>query len=105
MTPRGFNVLVLAIAMLGWPHLGDAATPWPDGPERSYIELCAQSFLSQGIPLETSKSFCSCVADRMSEEFGMEEYRKLMNAQRNPNGSWDDKRLFAILHTCGLVHG
>jgi hypothetical protein len=69
-----------------------------------YVEICAQSFLSQGIPIEKAKSFCSCVADGMSEEFGMEEYDKLMNAQPNPSGSWNDKRLFAILYTCGLDH-
>ncbi len=102
MTRREFHRLVLTIAFLGWPHFGDAATPWPDGPRRLYVEICAQSFLSQGISIEKAKSSCSCVADGMSEEFGMEDYDKLMNA--NPNGSWNDKRLFAILHTCGLDH-
>jgi hypothetical protein len=104
MTPRGPSGLVLAIALLARPHFGDAATPWPDEPKRAYIEICAKSFYSQSVPVDRAKSFCTCAAEGMSEEFGMEEYPGLMNAQPNPNGSRDDKRLFAILRTCGLDH-
>jgi hypothetical protein len=104
MTPRGLQRLVLAIAFLGRAHIGDAATPWPDGPKRSYMEICAQSLSSQGMSLDKANSFCGCVAEGMSEVFGMEKYRELMDAQPNPNGSWDDKRLFAIFRTCGLSH-
>jgi hypothetical protein len=104
MTLRGLHQLVLAISFLGWPHFGNAATPWPDEPKRSYIEICAESLSSQRVAIDKAKSFCTCAAEGMSEEFGMEEYAKLMNAQPNPNGSRDDKRLLAILHTCGLEH-
>jgi hypothetical protein len=102
MKRQGLCSLVIAIAHLGWPQFGDAATPWPDEPKRVYIELCAQRFFSLGVPIDRAKSFCSCVAEGMSEEFGMEKYTEPM--QPDPNGSWDDKRLFAIFRTCGLEH-
>ncbi len=60
---------------------------WPNAARHSYIDRCASSMVSQGLPNDDARSYCSCMTDGMVQEFGMKEYDQMMNAQPNPSGS------------------
>jgi hypothetical protein len=77
-----------------------AATPWPEGIKESYIDRCADSLSSQGLGEKVAKSYCSCIANGMNNEFGLEEYKSMMKAQPNPNGSNYDRRLYKVFSAC-----
>ncbi|MCP9469500.1 MAG: hypothetical protein NNA31_05805 [Nitrospira sp.] len=85
---------IVAFILLGAPSLVTARTLWPEGAKLSYIERCAGSMSSQGLPPKTAKSYCSCIANGMSNEFGMEEYNQMMKAEPKPNGTAHDRRLY-----------
>jgi hypothetical protein len=58
---------------------------------------------SQRMPQAAATSYCSCIANGMSEEFGMEEYGDMMKAQPIPNGSAHDRRLYKVFAACSSV--
>jgi hypothetical protein len=93
---RNFVVLLIAVV----PCLAIAKTPWPKDAKDSYIARCSDSMAAQGLSKQTASSYCSCAADGMDKEFGMEEYKQMMNAQPNPRGSPDDRRLFKVMSVC-----
>ena len=96
MTKRIFLVLLLAVL----PSLAIAKTPWPKEAKNSYIARCSDRMATQGLSKENASSYCSCVADGMDKEFGMEEYKEMMNAQPNPRGSPNDRRLYSVTSAC-----
>jgi len=96
MTP--VRILLLLIALI--PHLAIAKTPWPHDAKNSCISRCADSMSAQGLSKQNATSYCSCAADGMEKEFGMEEYKQMMNAQPNPRGSSDDRRLHSAVSAC-----
>jgi hypothetical protein len=77
-----------------------AKTPWPEAPKAAYVKGCVQDMSSQGMPAKIATTFCSCAAEGMSKEFGLEDYTALMKAQPNPRGSSDDKRLYKVMSAC-----
>lgn len=80
-----------------------AATPWPEGVKQSYIDRCAGSMSSQGLAPKTAKSYCSCIASGMSNDFGMEEYNQMMKAEPSRTGSAYDQRLYKVFSACSSV--
>ena len=76
---------------------------WPEGVKRAYVERCAESMARQGLPLKIAKSYCSCIANGMSREFGMEEYKEMMKAEPRPNGSVYDQRLYEVFSGCRVT--
>ena len=73
---------------------------WPSVAKLSYIDNCASSVSSQGLPIRKAKPYCICIAEGMEAEFGMTEYKEMMNAQPNPKGDRNDRRLFNIFNSC-----
>lgn len=95
--------IVLAFVLLVTGNLAIAQTPWPEGVRLSYVERCAGSLSSQGLPAKTASSYCSCVANGMSKEFGMEEYNQMMKAEPRPNVSAYDQRLYKVFSGCSSI--
>src|SRR5712664_3057200 len=93
------GALVLFIAST----YANAVTPWPEGVKRSYVDRCAESMSSQGLPPKTAKPYCSCIADGMSKEFGKEEYNQMMKAEPNPKGTPYDLRLHRVFSACSSI--
>lgn len=91
------------VAILFSSSVAIAATPWPDGVKQSYIDRCAGSMSSQGLASKAAKSYCSCIASGMSNEFGMEEYNQMMKAEPSPTGSIYDQRLYKVFSACRSI--
>ena len=91
-------LLFLLITTL--PALSFAKTPWTKGAKSSYIVNCAEDLVKQGLMRQAASSYCSCAADGMETEFGMEEYKQMMKAEPNPQGTRDDRRLYQLLAVC-----
>jgi hypothetical protein len=94
---------IVAVAILAISLSVVAATPWPEGPKEAYIDRCADSMSSQGLAPKTAKSYCSCIASGMSDEFGMEEYDQMMKAQPSRTGSAYDRRLYKVYSACSSI--
>ena len=95
-------ILVIFVLMsVSAPGIVNSRALWPEGAKLAYVKRCADSLASQGSPLNTAKSYCSCIADGMSNEFGMEEYDQMM--QPNPNGSAYDRRLYKVFSACSSI--
>jgi hypothetical protein len=94
---------VIALVLLMPSTLVNAATPWPEGVKASYVDRCAESMSSQGLPQKTGKPYCSCIADGMSREFGKEEYSQMMKAEPNPKGNPYDRRLYKVFSACSHI--
>jgi len=73
---------------------------WPESAKRLYIDRCAQSMQSQGLPSSKARPYCTCIANGMELEFGMREYDAMMRAQPNPNGTSADRRLYEVVSLC-----
>jgi len=97
------RLITLAFVLLMAASLATAQTPWPESAKLAYVERCAESMLSQGLPSKTAKAYCFCIADGMSKEFGMEEYDQMMKAQPKPNGSAYDRRLYKVFSACSFI--
>ena len=80
-----------------------AQTSWPESVKRSYVERCAESISSQGLPPKIAKAYCSCIADGMSKEFGKEEYNQMMKAEPDPKGTPYDQRLYKVFSACSSI--
>ncbi len=78
----------------------DAADAWPEGAKLAYIDRCAESMNSQGLPMRNAKAYCTCATNGMEAEFGMKGYDQMMKAEANPNGSEYDRRLYNVLMAC-----
>ena len=50
-----------------------AADSWPTGAKLAYIDRCAESMSSQGLPMKDARAYCTCVTNGMEAEFGMKE--------------------------------
>jgi hypothetical protein len=87
-----------AILLISLPVV--AATQWSEGVRQSYVDRCASSMSSQGLAPRTAKSYCSCIANGMSNEFGMEEYNQMMKADPSQTGSTYDRRLYKVFSAC-----
>lgn len=96
----GKTVIVLTFVLMVAPSLVTARTLWSEGVKLAYVDRCAESMASQRLPFKTAKSYCSCVADGMSNEFGMEEYNQMMKAEPTPDGSDYDQRLYQVFSAC-----
>lgn len=94
---------IAALALLLGTTFVSAQTPWPEGVKQSYVERCAESMLSQGLPPKTAKPYCSCIADGMSKEFGKEDYNQMMKAEPNPKGTPYDRRLYKLFSACSSI--
>ena len=94
---------LLALLMILMPTLAVAKTPWPEAPKLSYIDRCSESMASQGLPQKSAYSYCSCIAEGMSNEFGMEQYAQMMKAEPHPKGSEFDRRLYKIYSGCSSI--
>jgi hypothetical protein len=77
-----------------------AADTWPTGAKLAYIDRCAESMSSQGLPMKNAKAYCTCTTNGMEAEFGMKEYEQMMKAEANPNGGEYDRRLYKVLMAC-----
>jgi hypothetical protein len=95
--------ILVALVLLVAPGLVAARTLWPESVKLAYIERCAESMASQGLLLKTAKSYCSCIADGMNNEFGMEEYDQMMKAEPKSNGSPYDQRLYRAFSACSSI--
>ena len=76
------------------------ADSWPTGAKLAYIDRCAESMSSQGLPMKNAKAYCTCTTNGMEAEFGMKEYDQMMKAEPNPNGGEYDRRLYKVLMAC-----
>ena len=92
--------LVMAVIFFLAPTIAAALTPWDEGQKLAYIDRCSKSMSSAGLSAQSAKAYCTCTAERMSNEFGMEEYSQMIAAQPNPNGSANDRRLYKVIATC-----
>lgn len=95
--------IVVVFMLLIAPGLVAARTIWPEGVKLSYVDRCAENMSSQGLPPKTAKSYCSCIADGMSNEFGMEDYNQMMKAEPKSNGSVHDRRLYKVFSACSSI--
>lgn len=77
-----------------------AADSWPTGAKLAYIDRCAESMSSQGLPMKEAKAYCTCATNGMEAEFGMKEYDQMMKAEANLNGGEYDRRLYKVLTAC-----
>ncbi len=73
---------------------------WPRGVKEAYIERCAASMVSQGLPTVNANPYCRCLADGLEAEFGISEYEAMMQAQPDPQGDQNDRRLYRVLTSC-----
>ena len=97
------HFVVVLVALATSSALAADRTPWPEGAKRSYVDRCAASMSSQGLPSKTAWAYCSCVANGMSSEFGMEEYDHMMKAEPNAKGSTYDQRLYKVMSGCSSI--
>ena len=77
-----------------------ATDSWPRGAKLAYIDRCAESMSSQGLPMKNAKAYCTCTTNGMEAEFGMKEYNQMMKAEANPKGGEYDRRLYNVLMAC-----
>lgn len=73
---------------------------WPKAAKSAYIARCTRSLRGQGMTNRQAARFCRCMTSGMEAEFGMAEYREMMNAQPDPSGSEHDRRLYGIVENC-----
>lgn len=95
--------LVMAVIVFLAPTIAAALTPWDEGQKHAYIDRCSKSMSSAGLSPQSAKVYCTCTAEGMSNEFGMEEYSQMIGAHPNPNGSPYDRRLYKVISTCNAM--
>jgi len=76
------------------------ADKWPKDKKSSYIDRCIKTMANSGLEASSTRTYCTCVANGLEEEFKEEEREKMMMAQPNPQGNEYDKRLFTVLKPC-----
>lgn len=92
--------LLLTLALVLVVLNSHAADFWPKGAKLAYVDRCAASMNSQGLPMKNAKGYCACVSNGMEAEFGMKEYDQMMKANPNPGGNDYDRRLYTVLMAC-----
>jgi hypothetical protein len=85
-----------------WCKSGDSARL--DAANRTYVARCTEA-MESSLKLSTAQRqrICSCVVTALEEEFlpeGWEGYRKMMEAEPNPQGTAADQRLATVLSSC-----
>lgn len=95
-----FLLVLLIIALCLVSANANAVDAWPGGAKLAYIDRCAESMSSQGLPKKNAKAYCTCTTSGMEAEFGMKEYNQMMMAEANPNGGEYDRRLYNVLMAC-----
>ena len=80
--------------------LGNAKTPWPENLKTKNIAQCTERMTVKGLSKETAPGYCSCLANAMEKAFGVEEYTAMTQAQPNPKGSENDRKLASIVSEC-----
>ena len=76
------------------------ADEWPQDKKSSYIDRCTKTMANSGLEANSTRTYCTCVANGLEEEFKEEEREKMMMAQPNPQGNEYDKRFFTVLKPC-----
>ncbi len=97
---KTFSVIATSIVLVSLSANVSAADSWPRGAKLAYIDRCAESMSSQGLPMKNAKAYCTCTTNGMEAEFGMKEYDQMMRAEANPNGGEYDRRLYNVLMAC-----
>ena len=92
--------IITSITLIMFFVNANAADTWPRGAKLAYIDRCAESMNSQGLPMKNAKAYCTCTTNGMEAEFGMKEYDQMMKAEANPNGGEYDRRLYNVLMAC-----
>ena len=92
--------IVAGISLIMFYFNSNAADTWPKGAKLSYIDRCAESMNSRGLPMKNAKAYCTCTTNGMEAEFGMKEYDQMMKAEANPNGGEYDRRLYNVYMAC-----
>lgn len=90
-----FAPLIFALSQISY-----AQTPWPKIVIDDYHQQCTNSLISQKVKATQAQQFCSCLAGRLSNEFGVEEYQIIRNNQPKPNGSRIERRLYRVMEQC-----
>lgn len=68
---------------------------------RDYVAQCAPVLSSQGMQEQKAAAVCTCTFNDIAAAATTREiYERLMQAQPNPSGSPDDRRLYGILSAC-----
>ncbi len=57
------------------------AGEWPAGAKNQFIDECQRS-ATAGTPPAKSKAYCTCAADRVSDEFSDEEIQQLQGQRQ-----------------------
>ena len=92
--------ILVSVVLILLSVTASAADSWPRGAKLAYIDRCAESMSSQGLPMKNAKAYCTCTTNGMESEFGMKEYNQMMKAEANPNGGEYDRRLYNVLMAC-----
>lgn len=92
--------LLLILVLCNISLIAIAQDTWPPEAKSAYISRCSASMNSQGLPVEVATEYCTCAANGMEAEFGMKEYNQMMQAQPNPNGDENDRRLYSVMAAC-----
>ncbi|MFK4752332.1 hypothetical protein [Oceanobacter antarcticus] len=97
---RSLFVITTSIVLVLLSANVSATDSWPRGAKLAYIDRCAESMSSQGLPMKNAKAYCTCTTNGMEAEFGMKEYDQMMRAEANPNGGEYDRHLYNVLMAC-----
>lgn len=91
-------LIAIVVATTTMPAL--SITKWPSDMKRTYVENCTQGIVAQGMMEFWSRKYCSCLADGMENEFGVEEYDLMRQGRPNASGSPVDGRLNNVFDAC-----
>ncbi|MBU3649698.1 MAG: hypothetical protein FGM28_05255 [Limnohabitans sp.] len=75
-------------------------TPWMPELTRHYLSQCNRGLVAQGFGASKAQSICGCLAPRLSQEFGIEEFDAMQAAHINPEGALIDRRLYRVVRAC-----
>lgn len=92
--------IALVFAVRGPPFRIGAATPWPYSAKTEYFNGCSADLVSQGRSASAAAKTCSCIANALDAEFGIEGYEAMMKAEPRERGSGVEQRLHHALTSC-----
>jgi len=90
----------ITISIRGRSEVLPAKTPWPPAAKAGYVATCTREFEGQAQTLQQAHATCSCVADGLEREFGLEEYSQMVAAQPKQRGNSVERRLYSVLIGC-----
>lgn len=104
------RLLVLAVSLSfcacsskGTEDRNTAKLAWPPGVKDAYVQHCAASVVSQGIPEVDANSSCQCFADELEREFGLGDYEAMRQAEPDSLGDHYDRRLYEVVKSCPFI--